>query len=176
MVDFYERGAPLPHGRLGHHWEMRCLLAGLAVAVGLLSGCNTGPAPRGYDASGLPLGDIPQSFVEARAEGHLNYPGSFVEGRYGSSYQFSALKPAPAYAGLRMRSTDTSPQIYDWYHSWLLAHGWSGPYQEGARPAGSISSESYHRGAREVVRIIVGLELPTLTKFEVAYSIIPVSR
>lgn len=138
-----------------------------------LAACSVGPSPTGNDAAGLPLGDISPSFMQARAEGHLQYPGSIAIGKFESTYRSTDLKPRPAYVGLSMRSTDSPAQVNEWYRSWLLAHGWTGPYQEGATAVGTISADSYHRGSREGSTVAITLTTPSVTGFDFTYHVSP---
>lgn len=87
--------------------------------------------------------------VSSHPEATLIYPGSKIVGKRGSSQEPIETfgNKNPAHAGIDAVTSETTQQIYDFYHQWMIAHGWT-PYDIG-RTSGQLSTQGYQRGTRE---------------------------
>src|SRR6266446_6446897 len=77
-----------------------------------------------YNAQGTPNGMVSYQFISSRPEAKLYYPNAKVFTTFGHSESHSEAGISPAIAGAVMISGDPPEKIYQWYHDWLLAHGW----------------------------------------------------
>lgn len=143
--------------------------------------------PESYDNNGLPKGFVTYKFVHSRSEGVLYYPNAKVFSLTGSDQHFTESGWAGAWSGAILTTSDSETQVYEWYNTWLLTHGW----QENKRIEAihintQSSAKAYTRGGREVFNIAIdkqkslsetlGKRLPSeVTIFEMTYYVNPYS-
>lgn len=72
---------------------------------------------------GIPNLSASYEFASSRPEGKLYYPSARVISRFGQS-QDKIKGNRLAIAGAVLVSQDSPKKIYQWYHTWLTAHGW----------------------------------------------------
>ena len=132
------------------------------------------------DQYGIPTSHVTYDWAHARPEATLYYPGAKVSQPFGEDDSSGDFTDAGA-----VLEVQASPdQIYAWYATWLLAHGW----QHGAGlglGSTQTSLQNYTKsGSREgfyvamdyadVMAKTQGIKsAPGMTVFEISYSITP---
>jgi len=131
----------------------------ILAAAAILGWRHSQPATP-LDTAWPPARAVTGSEIAARPEGHLVYPNAEVFARPLSNEHTSGFGLSNSYAGTTFFTKDTPDQVYAWYKTWLLAHGWQLHYSGYGSGPPEISTAQYLRGTREV--FTVGIEDPKL--------------
>jgi hypothetical protein len=104
------------------------------------------------DAAGLPRGPVQATYLRARPEARLQYPGAQTVKQFWSDEQSGSVDGgrAAAFAGAVMASTDPPEQIHTWYEKWLQERGWTSTTF--LRATHEHSVRGYIHGQREISR------------------------
>lgn len=137
-----------------------------------------------YDKNGLPNPLVSLEYVSSRPEAKLFYPYGSVVSRIGLPQENTESGLGVAFAGAIMTTGDSPDKVYQWYHDWLLAHGWHrDDNMVGGLVMTQTSIQAYTRGEKREVFYVamdnhkflgwtIGKQLPSnVTIFEFRYAI-----
>jgi len=136
-----------------------------------------------YDANGIPNPLVSYEYVSSKPEAKLFYPNGKLFQHFGRKQVQVEEGLGVAFVGAIMTTTDTPEDVYSWYNTWLVAHGWKeNVLAERVMAGGQNSVKDYERGTREVFDIAMddpkllsetlGKKVPTnVTVFEFSYMI-----